>query len=196
LRPQASRSNTAEEGVPGAEALPPPLIESNDPAARRMSRRQSLVMGLLNPRAMRDATTQQRIAALRQVRQERQATPAEDAEARSRRRLTLRLQDVFSIRTTRNRPGSVVGNSPTSPTSPTSPISALQRGGAGSVEAIPEAHEPESHEQQTTAVAQAPHTDAISLASPEPSPVRESAATAEARAEVKDETNGEPKTSQ
>jgi len=186
LRPQASRSEPAENGISGAEDLPPPLSESTDPSARRGSRRQSLIMSILNPRAMRDATPQQRLAALRQVRQERQSTPAEDAEARSRRRLTLRLQDVFSIHTTRNRPNSVVGSSPVSP---------LPQ--SRSVEAIPEGHEPEPHEEQpptTTTRSEGVYADAISLASPEPSPVGESAATAEAKVESKKESD-ESKTS-
>jgi hypothetical protein len=49
---------------------------------------------------MRDASAQERIAALRRVREERRLTNTEETEARRRRRLTARLQDVFHIRTT------------------------------------------------------------------------------------------------
>lgn len=75
---------------------------------------------------MRDASPQERIAALRRVREERRASQAEEAEARRLRRLTTRLHDVFSIRTTRNR-------SPAASDGETSPRT-------GSVEAIPGSH--------------------------------------------------------
>jgi hypothetical protein len=86
---------------------------------------------------MRDATPQERIIALRRVREERRSTPSEEAEARRRRRLTGRFQDVFSIRTTRDRerersPG--LGE--------TAASSATPRG--ANVQAIPESNEPTS----------------------------------------------------
>jgi len=49
---------------------------------------------------MRDASAQERIAALRRVREERRLSNAEETEARRRRRLTARFHDVFHIRTT------------------------------------------------------------------------------------------------
>jgi hypothetical protein len=60
-------------------------------------RRQSGIWDILNPNRMEEATPQERIAALRRVREQR--SPGEELEARRRRRLTLRLQDVFHIRT-------------------------------------------------------------------------------------------------
>lgn len=110
LRPEAARSETGSD-------LPPPL---EDMADRRSSRRQSIIWEFLNPRLMRDATPQQRIAALRRVQEERRTTPAEEAEARRRRRMSTRLQDVFSVRTTRNRsPGQSDGE-------PSSNVGAIQ----------------------------------------------------------------------
>jgi hypothetical protein len=193
LRPAPTRANTAETGAPTADGLPPPLEESTDPTARRMSRRQSIMVSLLNPRVMSNATAQERLAALRQVRQQRNAAPAEEMEARRRRRLTIRLQDVFSIRTTRNRPNSIAEASPTSPTSPISPLPHTT-----SVEAIPEAQEPETHthvhEAEPPEGAESHQAEAISLASPESSPIRESSGAAEARAEAtKKDTEDEMK---
>jgi hypothetical protein len=76
--------------------------------SRRLSGLQSSGMwDLLNPVRMADATAQERLDALRSVRQTRQITPAEETEARRRRRLTARLHDVFHIRT-RSRGGSPV----------------------------------------------------------------------------------------
>jgi hypothetical protein len=127
LRPDASRSVTAESSPSDPDVtFAPPLNDSIDvPAARRASRRQSLVWDLLNPRLMRDATPQERIEALRRVREERRTTPGEEVEARRRRRLTTRLHDVFSIRTTRNR-------------SPGASSAAAPSHHGESVEAIPE----------------------------------------------------------
>jgi hypothetical protein len=94
---------------------------------------------------MRDATPQERIAALRRVQEERRSTPTEEAEARRRRRLTARLHDVFSIHTTRDRersPGSSQGEA-----SHTTP-----RG--GSVEAIPESQAENEFLSSTTSPAE------------------------------------------
>jgi hypothetical protein len=81
--------------------LPPPIEAPSDMPAngRRASRRMSLmhdIRDVLNPRAMRDASAQERIAALRSVR-----VQGDDDDVRRRRRLTARLQDVFSVRTFR-----------------------------------------------------------------------------------------------
>jgi hypothetical protein len=112
---------------------------------------------------MREATAQERLQALRLVREEqaRRASPAEEAEARRRRRLTARLHDVFRIHTTTSRrgrspPADSVGSLGTTdggematgalplPRTPTEGESSV--GGvvaASSVETIPEA-EPEA----------------------------------------------------
>jgi hypothetical protein len=96
LRPAATRDETSEP------QFPPPL-DPDVVAMRRTSRRasglQSGMWDLLNPVRMADATAQERLDALRHVREYRRTTPAEEAEARRRRRLTARLQDVFHIRT-------------------------------------------------------------------------------------------------
>src|ERR1700761_3279053 len=139
LRPATSRSNAAEPSPaePDATFLPP-LEQSTDQVNRRASRRQSLIWDLLNPRLMRDASPQERIAALRRVREERRASQTEEAEARRLRRLTTRLHDVFSIRTPRNR-------SPAASDGETSPRT-------GSVEAIPGPHT--EHDSTNHAIAQ------------------------------------------
>ena len=162
LRPTTSNSATAD--VPATTAsgssiqLPPPL-EGDDPApaaARRSSRRHSIpIWDLLNPRAMREATEQERLQALRLVREEQRArtSPAEEAEARRRRRLTARLHDVFRIHTTTTRRGRsppAETPSPTGREAETATVSAMtvSTGGgslsaaaaaASSVETIPEA---------------------------------------------------------
>jgi hypothetical protein len=153
LRPTTSNSATGDAPATTASGssiqLPPPL-EGDDAAAaspataRRGSRRHSIpIWELLNPRAMREATAQERLQALRLVREEQRAraSPAEEAEARRRRRLTARLHDVFRIHTTTTRRG----RSPPAET-PTSDGEAATQGGsfggaaaASSVETIPEA---------------------------------------------------------
>ncbi|KAF2396087.1 hypothetical protein EJ06DRAFT_585351 [Trichodelitschia bisporula] len=78
-------------------ALPPPLddVEHNS-RTRRLS---GLLDNILNPRHMQEASPAERIAALRTLREQRRGTPEQEAEARRRRRLTIRLQDTFRIRT-------------------------------------------------------------------------------------------------
>jgi hypothetical protein len=84
--------------------LPPPIeVADLHHPGRRTSRRGSAffisdIRDILNPRAMRDASAQERIAALRSVRDR-----GTEEDARRRRRLTGRLQDVFSVRTLRTR---------------------------------------------------------------------------------------------
>lgn len=86
-------------------ALPPPLAETEGadaqvlPARGRLSRR-------LDTALMRNASSHERIAALRQLRQQQEepgaamAGPEAEGEEQSRRaRLTGRLRDVFRIRT-------------------------------------------------------------------------------------------------
>jgi hypothetical protein len=95
--------------------MPPPIDPDGDGSAppvrqlypsanpvRRSSRRGSSIIAdirdILNPRTMREASTQERIAALRVVREH-----GAEEDARRRRRLTTKLQDVFSVRTLRGR---------------------------------------------------------------------------------------------
>jgi hypothetical protein len=77
--------------------FPPPIEPAEN--GRRASRRHSLLWDMLNPNRMRDATAQERIDALRRVREQRGSNSTEELEARRRRRLTARLHG-FSIRTT------------------------------------------------------------------------------------------------
>lgn len=99
-------TNDTETEHPAEEeaALPPPLTETEGADAqvhatrRRLSRR-------LDAALMRNASSHERIAALRQLRQQQVEAGAstegpEAAEEQSRRaRLTSHLRDVFRIRT-------------------------------------------------------------------------------------------------
>jgi hypothetical protein len=112
---------------------------------------------------MREATAQERLEALRRVREEqaRRASPAEEAEARRRRRLTARLHDAFRIRTTRRgrSPGSGAAAEEEDPAARHAghaghavpqylppPHTPDGRGAASSVDTIPEAPLPEEGE--------------------------------------------------
>jgi hypothetical protein len=101
------KSNTSETADPAAQTtesseLPPPLAaeegEASNPQRRRVSRFVDLAR-------LRHAPPHERIAALRQLREQsrREPTAPEDAEETSRRtRLTNRLRDTFRIRTRQN----------------------------------------------------------------------------------------------
>lgn len=75
---------------------------------RSHRRLTSYLHGTLNARRMRDATVEERLAALRSVRAETTRQPpdrtTEEPDERSRRRsgLTTRLRDRFRIRTQRH----------------------------------------------------------------------------------------------
>ncbi|KAF2672607.1 hypothetical protein BT63DRAFT_450633 [Microthyrium microscopicum] len=99
LRPESEQArDPVNRTATEADIFPPP-IDPVEAANRRSSRRQSMMWDLINPSRMRDATPQERIEALRRVREQRRTSPTEEADARRRRRLTARLHDVFSIRT-------------------------------------------------------------------------------------------------
>jgi len=91
----------------------PPLEEASDD--RRRSRRISAFLDALNPRRMQDAPVEERIAALRRLREARAAAnPEDEAETHRRRRLTARLGSVFGVRTgpaASNAEGSAGGDS-------------------------------------------------------------------------------------
>lgn len=76
--------------------------EQTQDGFQRASRRFSgFVGGILNPRRMLDASPQERVEALRQLRERQIAAGETEHEARRRRRLTALLSDTFSVRTRR-----------------------------------------------------------------------------------------------
>lgn len=83
-----------------SDNLPPPLdADGSNPPSNRASRRMSGIWDILNPRRMAHATPEERIEALRRVREQRGSNPAEELETRRRRRLTARLGETFGVRT-------------------------------------------------------------------------------------------------
>jgi hypothetical protein len=191
LRPATTRSVVAEAGPADTEAeadgaFLPPLDQPVEQTGRRSSRRQSLIWDLLNPRLMRDASPQERIAALRRLREERRASQAEEAEARRIRRLTARLHDVFHIRTTRNRQLGLDGETsphtgsveaiPGSQAEHESPNEAIPQSGSGNIETI---HESQDEHENSSAAVPAPNRSTETIpeqASPSPVPESSSAA--------------------
>lgn len=109
LRPVTSATeDTAETAGTTAEdedaELPPPLAAegTTEEASNSNSQRRTLVSRLLDPTRLRHAPPDERIAALRRLREVSQGDGvlAEDVEEPSRRaRLTGRLRDTFRIRT-------------------------------------------------------------------------------------------------
>jgi len=86
----------------------PPLISSDGvldqglEGLQRASRRVSgLARAMLNPRRLENASTQERIAALRRLRERQREAGETEQEARRRRRLTVVLADTFAVRTRR-----------------------------------------------------------------------------------------------
>jgi hypothetical protein len=108
LRPVTSATenteNTASTTGEGSE-LPPPLgVEGAETAEtdNGSNHQRRRVSRLLDLNRLRHAPPDERIAALRQLREQsqREGEPAEDVEETSRRaRLTNRLRDTFRIRT-------------------------------------------------------------------------------------------------
>jgi hypothetical protein len=105
LRPAETNAAEPEQAAEEDAALPPPLTETEGadaqvhPSRGRLSRR-------LDAALMRNASSHERIAALRQLRQQQldsgppTAGPDAEREEQSRRaRLTGRLRDAFRIRT-------------------------------------------------------------------------------------------------
>ncbi|KAE9961392.1 hypothetical protein BLS_002239 [Venturia inaequalis] len=110
--------------------LPPPLeMDGSGPPSNRASRRMSGLWEVLNPRRMAHATPEERIAALRRLREQNQRNSVEELETRRRRRLTARLGETFGVRT-RARGTSPAGSAEVefpatvveNPASPTGPI--------------------------------------------------------------------------
>ncbi|KAE8374567.1 hypothetical protein BDV26DRAFT_269709 [Aspergillus bertholletiae] len=82
------------------EGTPEPATEEHHHRHRRLT---SYLHGTLNARRMREATVEERIAALRSVREEnRNSVENEEERQRLRGRLTTRLRDRFRIRTRRH----------------------------------------------------------------------------------------------
>lgn len=83
-----------------SDNLPPPLeVDGPGPPSNRASRRMSGLWEILNPRRMAHATPEERIAALRRLREQNGRNPTEEQETRRRRRLTARLGETFGVRT-------------------------------------------------------------------------------------------------
>ena len=133
MRPTATNSSSSPNSPTSSEQPPnsrgdgdlaPPLAELD---GRRASRRFSNLFGVLDRRRLAEAEPQERLAALRELREQQRAhgeTAEDAAERRRRHRLTARLQDVFSVRTTG------VGNTTESSTAaPTAPAAASQAQG-------------------------------------------------------------------
>ena len=105
LRPPGERDADARPSADGT--LPPPLdaegaeasglaVPHNQRASRRLS---GFITDILNPSRMQSASREERIAALRRLREHRNQSVAEEAETRRRRRLTARLGETFGVRT-------------------------------------------------------------------------------------------------
>lgn len=101
--------------------LAPPL----EPQAETSNRRRSALRDILSLRSRPEASTEERIAALRRLREQREngvnasgdlsaAGSSEDVSAARRsRRISTRLHDVFSVRTRRNGAENAAGGNAT-----------------------------------------------------------------------------------
>jgi hypothetical protein len=138
LRPALTANETPASPAANETTFPPPLD--------RQTRRQSAIWDILNPNRMEEASAQERIAALRHVREQR--TPSEELEARRRRRLTLRLQDVFHIRTR-----ALDRNAPSSEMSMTSAAAGAAPAAAVSAERVPESQQESTAGTPTASIA-------------------------------------------
>ncbi|KAJ5569811.1 uncharacterized protein N7459_009241 [Penicillium hispanicum] len=129
--PQAEQAEQTEQTEEGAreraeDAAEDGAASTADMTMNRHSRRLSNYLhGPLNARRMRHATVEERLAALRHVREASQgeAAASEDAARPNRSRLTTRLRDRFRIRT---RAHGVEGSSPgeSGTSTPTVPVPA------------------------------------------------------------------------
>lgn len=94
-----------EEGQDAQETENPAEPQEPEPEAaqpRQPRRLTGYLQSTLNARRMRDATVEERLAALRSVREEAHRESVEgneEAEERRRTRLSTRLRDRFRIRT-------------------------------------------------------------------------------------------------
>ncbi|KAE8134916.1 hypothetical protein BDV38DRAFT_273139 [Aspergillus pseudotamarii] len=100
---QPEGENENQEGENNTEA---PQEGTAEPAAEeshhRHRRLTSYLHGTLNARRMREATVEERLAALRSVREENRNSIENEEEQQRRGRLTSRLRDRFRIRTRRH----------------------------------------------------------------------------------------------
>jgi hypothetical protein len=119
LRPTTSRSSA--DGNEDADTLAPPL----QPEAETSHRRRSMLRDILSLRSRPDASAEERISALRRLREQRRNLSGDVAGSSSEngssenvaaqrrsRRISVRLSDVFSSRTRRH------GQDDTSPAAP------------------------------------------------------------------------------
>ncbi|KAF2738158.1 hypothetical protein EJ04DRAFT_71245 [Polyplosphaeria fusca] len=109
LRPTTSHSSTGGDAQ-DADSLAPPL----QPDAEQSSRRRSALRDILSLRSRPNASAEERISALRRLREQRQnqsgdiasgsanASTDDVANVRRSRRISARFHDAFSIRTRRN----------------------------------------------------------------------------------------------
>lgn len=101
LNPSKGEGQDAQETESPAE----PQEQAAEPEAaqpRQPRRLTGYLQSTLNARRMRDATVEERLAALRSVREEAHRESVEgneEAEERRRTRLSTRLRDRFRIRT-------------------------------------------------------------------------------------------------
>ncbi|KAJ5320204.1 hypothetical protein N7508_000487 [Penicillium antarcticum] len=95
------KEETEETEETGERQEPEPPANQETQASRHTHRRlTNYLHGPLNARRMRDATVEERLAALRRVREANQdQDQAEPTPEGTRRRLTTRLRDRFRIRT-------------------------------------------------------------------------------------------------
>ncbi|KAJ5214259.1 hypothetical protein N7449_001428 [Penicillium cf. viridicatum] len=103
--PEQTEENTEQPDHAPTEGGPVLTTEEARQQARQQARHThrrltNYLHGPLNARRMRDATVEERLAALRRVREANQSVPApEEGSEGSRRGLTTRLRDRFRIRT-------------------------------------------------------------------------------------------------
>ncbi|KAF2473266.1 uncharacterized protein BDR25DRAFT_302228 [Lindgomyces ingoldianus] len=109
LRPTTSRTSTTDDDN-DPELLAPPL----QPEAEASNRRRSALRDILSLRSRPNASAEERISALRRLREQRRNQSREDASGsmngstddvtavRRSRRISTRLHDVFSVRTRRS----------------------------------------------------------------------------------------------
>lgn len=106
LNPPQAEGETEQDETDAAHApTETPREGTPDPTSGHRRRLSNYLHGPLNARRMRDASVEERIAALRSVREEATTNPpaaTEDADRR-RSRLTQRLRDRFRIRTQPHR---------------------------------------------------------------------------------------------
>lgn len=100
---QPEGENENQEGENNTETQQEGTAEpAAEEAHHRHRRLTSYLHGTLNARRMREATVEERLAALRSVREENRNSIENEEERQRRGRLTSRLRDRFRIRTRRH----------------------------------------------------------------------------------------------